>query len=368
MSERPGLDGIDAELIDRYLAGEGTESENAVVRRWLMTRPDVARALGEFVDSLDGERGRPSAPDSVASLGALRARMRRDESPSVSQHGDPVSRNPPAPRPSASFAPLVARRASRWTTLARVAAAAGVVALAVAAGLYRAPRGAPSAPPVAERQSQTYSTQDGERAELRLQDGTHVRLAPASRLRIAADFGDERRDVYLEGEAYFDVTHDERRPFTVFAGNASAQDLGTGFAVRSYADDRAVQVIVREGAVALSGVGRLERGDLGRLTADGTPTLRRGVDVDSLLSWLDGRLTFVDAPLADVLLAVRRWHAIDVQLSDTALAAIPFTGALTNASAEDAIDFLAVTLGMHAERHGARVTLTPIEGRTPSRH
>src|SRR5256885_1096045 len=60
----------------------------------------------------------------------------------------------------------------------------------------------------------TYVTAVRERSELRLPDGTRVRLAPASKLRVATDFGVERRDVYLDGEAYFEVVHDEMRPFT----------------------------------------------------------------------------------------------------------------------------------------------------------
>jgi transmembrane sensor len=192
-----------------------------------------------------------------------------------------------------------------------------------------------------------------------------VRIAPASRLRVAADFGGERRDVYLEGEAYFDVVHDTLRPFTVYAGNASAHDLGTGFSVRSYAEEGAVQVIVREGVVALSGVGRLAAGDVGRLTNEGRASVRRNVDVDAMLGWLDGRLSYKDTPVGQVLHDLRRWYRVDAQLADTALGTLPFTGTLAGLRPAAAIDLVAATLGLRVRRRREHVLLHAITGQTP---
>jgi ferric-dicitrate binding protein FerR (iron transport regulator) len=198
-----------------------------------------------------------------------------------------------------------------------------------------------------------------------LVDGTRIRLAPASRLRVAAAYGETRRDVYLEGEAYFEVEHDVRRPFSVHAGNATARDLGTEFAVRSYQDDDAVQVVVRKGAVVLSQVGRLDAGDVGRLATNGTTSLTHRVRVDSLLGWLDGRLAFHDAPLASVLRELHRWHGTEVQLGDSTLGALPFTGVLTDASFRSSIGIVAATLGLRVRHVHDRVVLERIGGLTP---
>jgi ferric-dicitrate binding protein FerR (iron transport regulator) len=203
----------------------------------------------------------------------------------------------------------------------------------------------------------TYATFSGERAEIRLSDGTGVRLAPASRLSVSTDYGTDRRDVYLDGEAYFDVVHDERKPFTVFAGNASARDIGTAFAVRSYPEDGAVQVVVRSGEVALSGLGRLGAGDLGRLSADGRASIRHGVNVERMLDWLDGSLSFADAPLGRVLADMHRWYDVDVTLADSTLASLPFTGTLTDVTPTAAVELVAATLGLDVRRAGARTTL-----------
>jgi ferric-dicitrate binding protein FerR (iron transport regulator) len=136
--------------------------------------------------------------------------------------------------------------------------------------------------------------------------------------------------------------------------------------VRSYPEDRAVQVVVRTGGVDMSGVGRLDAGDVGRLGIDGSSSLTRGVAVDSLLTWLDGRLVFHDAPLTSVLAELRRWHDVEVHLADPALGTLPFTGVLTDAPFRSSIGLVAATLGLQVRNTKDRVTLDRIGGLTPS--
>ncbi len=358
MVDRPGSDELEPGLLDRYLAGECTEQEEAVVRRHLMARPDVARALAAVLRQLDGEATRPDAPDASTSWERLRRRMHAPDAVAL-----PVL----APPRVESFTPrhpfilLPARRVSAWQ---RAATVAGIAVLG-AAGMYALRRRA-DVPMPAPRAEESFVTANRERAELRLSDGTRVHLAPGSRLRVAADFGETKRDVRLDGQGYFQVEHDARRPFTVHAGNAIARDLGTEFAVRSYGEDDAVQVVVRKGAVVLSGVGRLGAGDVGRIGASGVASLTHGVRVDSLLGWLDGRLVFRDAPLSHVLAELRRWHDVDVQLADSTLGSLPFTGVLTDDSFRSSIDLVAATLGLRVRRDGRRVSLARIGGLTPS--
>lgn len=354
--ERPLFDGISPELLDRYLAGEGTEDENALVRRFLMARPDVAEEVRQLLLALDGEAGRPDVPDARVSLAALRSRISQSS-------GTPPGSSTPRRSPVFTRLPSTRKGPPRWLTMARFAGALAAVAAAIVLIRMPARRGEPTPPPVEWR---TYATNNGESADLRLVDGTRIRLAPASRLRVPSDYGDVRRQLDLEGEGFFDVVHDVRRPFLVRAGNTIAEDLGTQFSVRSYAEDRHVQVVVRDGAVDLAGVGRLERGDVGRLTREGESMIRHRVNVDSMLAWLGGRLDFDGAPLAEVALAFRRWHDVEVEFTDSALTTIPFTGSLTNASVDAAVNLVAATVGLRAQRSGRRVMLSPIRGITPT--
>jgi ferric-dicitrate binding protein FerR (iron transport regulator) len=126
-----------------------------------------------------------------------------------------------------------------------------------------------------------------------------------------------------------------------------------------------VQVVVQSGVVALSGVGRLGAGDVGKLTAEGQASLRHGIDVRPMLGWLDGSLTFEDARLDRVLADMRHWYDLDVRLADSSLAALPFTGTVAEAAPDDAISLVAATLGLRARRDGTTIVLERVVGRTP---
>ena len=98
----------------------------------------------------------------------------------------------------------------------------------------------------------TLVTPRGSEYSLTLADGTQVWLNAASRLRFfTSDRGRERR-VWLEGEAYFEVAHDARRPFIVESGGQSIRVLGTRFNINSYEGDRAIYTTLVEGSVAIA--------------------------------------------------------------------------------------------------------------------
>ena len=350
-------EGPDPELLGRYLAGECTESEAAFVRRCLMARPDAARVVDTFLARLDGPAG-PPLPDDDASWASLVARMRGADGTAAVPSGSTSARGRAPHRHFILHAPRDARSwsgRSGFVALASAAAIAAIVAL-------RMPEGRPAAAAAAPR---VYTTTAAQRAEIVLGDGTRITLAPESRLRVSADFGTERRDLYLDGEAFFDVAHDAARPFTVYAGNASAHDIGTAFAIRSYEKDRAVQITVREGVVAMSGIGPLAAGDVGTLASDGRTTVRHRADVGAMLGWLDGRFTYADAPLGRVVDDLHRWHGVEIALRDSALAALPFTGEMNGLSTPSALDLVAKTLGLRVRRDGERFTLSADARRAP---
>jgi len=354
MPDRPEFDGIDAELIVRYLSKETSEDETILVRRWLMAHPEAADRLRVFLARLDDEAVRPIAPSVDAEWNALQARVRAHEG-----EDDRVV----TPRTTPTAPVHAVGRHSRWRRAGAFAAAASVVvaaALSYAALVDRVPNARPST-----TDRNTYVTGAGERSDLLLADGTRVRLAPGSQVRVAADFGAARRDVYLDGEGYFEVTHDESRPFTVYAGNTSVRDIGTAFSVRSYAADSAVQVVVREGIVVVAGVGRLRAGDIGRVSITGETSVQRAVDVEPHLSWTSGRLVYSDAPLADVLADLRRWYGAEVELADTTIMHLPFTGTLADVAPNEAVAQLAATMGLTVQVDGKRIILRPDPRKSP---
>lgn len=91
-----------------------------------------------------------------------------------------------------------------------------------------------------------------QKSKIVLPDGSVVWLNASSHLRFPAKFENNRRDVYLEGEAFFKVTHDKKRPFTVHAPSGLyAKVLGTSFNIKAYSFQKDIQVTVVTGKVAI---------------------------------------------------------------------------------------------------------------------
>ena len=304
-------------LLERYLAGEASAREAEIVRAWLAEDAAHAQLLADLrlIKHVANDTPPPTNVDAAWMQVVKTLGLRRK--------------------------PRVFRR------LLMVALAAAAVLIAVIGGgrvLRRAP------------QWKEYATAPAQRMVIRLQDGTQVTIAPKSRVRYTADFGRAHRDLYLDGEAYFQVAPDSQRPLRVHTPRSVTEDLGTAFVVRAYADQNATEVVVIEGRVSLSRAETtspavvLGLRDLGRLDASGPATVRRGVDVDRYLAWTKGVLAFDGTPLSEVMPALERWYNVEIRLSDSALAARRLTATFQNEPIDLVLKRIALTLGMRVER------------------
>lgn len=206
----------------------------------------------------------------------------------------------------------------------------------------------------------------GERANIQLVDGTNVTLNVDSRLQIPTSFSPSRRIVHLEGEAYFDVASDSARPFIVRTADAEINVHGTAFNVRSYPEDGRVQVAVVEGAVSLRPQrapsahqgARLESGQVGRLDEDDARvTTHTADDIASILSWMNGRLVFEDAPLHEVTARLGRWYNLEFDITDPALDSLRLTASLKSRSVQNVLDVITASLDIQYRIHHNTVVL-----------
>jgi transmembrane sensor len=211
-----------------------------------------------------------------------------------------------------------------------------------------------------------YATARGERATVELRDGTRVTLAPETEMRVAAS----GRQVYLSGEAVFDVTHDPTQPFRVIAPKGvTVQDIGTQFDLRAYPTEKTVRVAVADGSVSLHGSSQpviLERGTLGVVDSAGAARITRGIAVDGYLAWAQGHLTFTNARMADVIPELSRWFDLDVHLGSQELNDDRLTVSLNDVPADVALNVIARALNARVVRAGQAVTLVPRTSRESS--
>ena len=147
-----------------------------------------------------------------------------------------------------------------------------------------------------------------------LADGTEVFLNAETRMRFPDRFTGGTREIFLDGEAFFDVRRDERHPFVVRAGDVSVRVLGTTFNVRAYADANTSATLV-SGSVRFTSEGDsvvLRPGQQCELNAMNRRLSVREADVMSVLAWKDGDFVFRNEPLENVMEEVARWYDVDV--------------------------------------------------------
>lgn len=330
----------DWEALARYLADESPAEEAQAIRRWLEAHPaddTLLRALDNAID-----RAAPSlraAEVRGADIDAALARATARLAPAGTRAPD---------------------RAPWWRgSVVRVAATLALVAGSVL--LWRTTqRGSDAAAPASAR---TYVTRVGQRDSVRLDDGSRIVLGPASRLVVAANYGEPGREVSLDGEAYFEVAHDDAHAFTVRAGGAIIRDVGTTFTVRTDDGER-VRVAVSAGAVLLApDTGPADRGvvlhpgDVGVLRADGGIAAARGTATADEAAWRSGRVVFRDASLDHVRAELRRWYGLELRVADSAIAGRHLTASFEGDSASAVLRVLELALGARIERRGDTVVV-----------
>ena len=332
----------DWQLIDRYLAGEATADETALVHARTKADPAWARALDLLRADFATHRSTPRDVD--AAWASLRARLPHERGA--------------APVPVAPVPVALAPRRQPWL---RIAAAVVIVAGALTTWRLLGARTEHNAALANE-----ITTPNGSRQTITLGDGSVVTLNAGSRLRWSTAFTPDGRDVYLDGEAYFSVTHDAARPFRVHARGTVTHDLGTRFTVRAYPELPHVEVVVAEGSVSLrhdrptpidSAV--LSAGQLGRLGASGTPVVESNVNVDRWTAWTGGALVLEGLTLADALPQLERRFDVDITVADASLAGRRVQARFHDETLPQVLDALSLALGARWTRSGNTVTLSP---------
>lgn len=225
----------------------------------------------------------------------------------------------------------------------RAAAAAAVVLLAVGVWQYPAAMIAWEA---------DYATATGHQSTISLPDGSSMMLNTASA--VAVDFDGGRRNIrLLRGEAFFDVRRDPERPFVVTARFGEVKVLGTAFSVKS--DEGQDNVVLERGKVDVlclcdgeSHAG-LDPGQAVSISASALSSVRND-DVSGTLAWREGRITFADVRLGEVLDELRRYYGGTILVADGRVNEMLVSGNYRLDNIEGAIRTLADVAGIGMTR------------------
>ncbi len=193
---------------------------------------------------------------------------------------------------------------------------------------------------------------------VRLPDGSNVVLEPNSTIRYLSRFKAAKREVYLDGEGFFEVAHNERQPFVVYAKQVTAKVLGTSFTVRAFKEDKDVIVAVKTGRVSVdtpsddhssvpSNIILMPNQEM-IYNQDDRQLAKRIVEtpLPLLPSEEIKRMRFVDAPLKDVLEAIEKIYGVDLVFDEAKFASCVITTSISGGGIYTRLDIISNAIGI----------------------
>lgn len=243
------------------------------------------------------------------------------------------------------------------TTIRRTAAIAASITVLSIVGYY-ALHGISNDPRTEAADYNSIEARLGEIRRVELPDGTQVTLNAASSIRYDQHYGKEERQVWLTGEAFFDVKPDASCPFLVHSDKLDIRVLGTSFNVKAYPEDIQTAVTVRTGKVGISYDWddirmNLQPEDQLLIDTRNHAVSRTHAAVEDALSWIHGNLTFTQLPISEVVKMLRRHYASDIVLQDTTTHVL-LSGTHDNRSLESVLQSICFSAGLQYKKEGDR--------------
>jgi len=225
--------------------------------------------------------------------------------------------------------------------------------------------------------SNEVTTKKGSKSNLKLPDGTQVWLNSDSKLVYASDFSNNR-EVELIGEAFFDVTHDERHPFIIHTGKANIKVLGTAFNVRNYPSEKKQQTTLMRGKIEVSFTDRI--GDkiilkpLEKLIIQNntdksnTSSNQSTVELTKVIyassdstiaetSWVNDKMVFINEALENIAAELERHFAVKVIFKNQEVKRYRYTGVFGNVTLENVLMIIQLSKKINYKTEGNVITI-----------
>jgi transmembrane sensor len=306
------------QLIDKVLSGRASLQEQEELDQWYASQPE-GQGLTEGMDVQE--------KNAVGSQ-LFRSIEQKIQSETIQQ--ETISQVYPMP----------ARNNNKWWM-----AAAAIVLLGAGAFYFFNSK---PAKPVLAAVWQEFKT-GGDVKEVRLPDGSAVWLNAGSSIRYDTAFVNGRREIWLQGEAYFDVAQQQEKPFEVHTGAITTQVLGTTFNIEAYDVSGNIAVTVKSGKVAVRDsikmLSQLLPGQQIVCLPDGS-FHKDTANTNDMTAWTSGQLVFRDMKFSEVAKRLERKFGAELIFRDASIGNCSITASFTaSTSLQEILEMLALING-----------------------
>ncbi|MDN5215543.1 DUF4974 domain-containing protein [Fulvivirgaceae bacterium BMA12] len=204
----------------------------------------------------------------------------------------------------------------------------------------------------------------GRKSTLFLSDGSKIILNSYSKISFRHPFEEGKREVYLEGEAFFEIEKDENRPFRVFTQNMATTVLGTSFNVRAYPEDLDIRVSLATGQVRIDNLNKdidtqiLSPGEELIYVKSKDTFQKSKFDLQEVLSWKDQILFFRNADEATVINRLEHWYDVEIEVLNKSPKPWAINASFDNRALESVLRTLSYSMDFDFTIDGKEVTIT----------
>ncbi len=212
----------------------------------------------------------------------------------------------------------------------------------------------------------TSKAPQGSIAEMILPDGTIIFLNSGSEIKYASDMDANSREVYLTGEAWFDVQKSKEIPFFVHTAQYDVRVLGTEFNVRAYAEDSEVVTTLEKGSIQIQATKSLKlKQDLQLIPGEQlvyhktNKTIQvKQVKPSLFSSWKDNKLIFINMKLGELITLLERKYGVEITVQDPRLLDHHYDGTIKNETIIEVLEILQATLPINYVIRDQEVIIT----------
>lgn len=204
---------------------------------------------------------------------------------------------------------------------------------------------------------------NGQKANIKLPDGSIVKLNSDTEIRYPTDFGKNERRINLNGEAYFDVTSDSKKPFIVQTGqNLQIKALGTKFNIKSYPNDALISSTLLEGKIEVSNTSFTEILYPGEQIKfhkkDQTFSKSSTENINESIFWMTNQFVFNGESLENIAMILERTYNITVSFETPEIKEFSFSGKVNNNSIENVLNLITIVSPLKYTIDGSNITFS----------
>ena len=206
----------------------------------------------------------------------------------------------------------------------------------------------------------------GSVSQMVLPDNSIVYLNAGSQLKYTVEGLKGKREVFLDGEAWFDVTQNEKKPFVVHTPFYDVQVLGTQFNVKAYKTDNEIVTTLEKGSVQVSSYENfliaenqvLRPGEQLIYSSMKNSIEIKQVDTRIFTSWKDNKLIFINMNLKELIVLLERKYGVEIKISDSSILNYHYDGTIKDETILEVLDLLKETLPIKYKIEGQTIIIT----------